>query len=81
MSVICYHENNVPFWLSPQWLCGNSCTWAHDVRLYIAGTNEPKSAQEAKQSTKTAKATDKIVAKNTSFLNIISESLILKSLR
>ena len=18
---------------SPQWLCGNSCTWAHDVRL------------------------------------------------
>ena len=71
----------MPFWLSPQWLCGNSCTWAHDVRLYIAGTNEPKSAQEAKQSTKTAKATDKIVAKNTSFLNIISESLILKSLR
>ena len=23
------------------WLCGNSCTWAHDVRLHIAGTNEP----------------------------------------
>ena len=21
----------VPFRLSPQWLCGNSCTWAHDV--------------------------------------------------
>ena len=20
-------------WLSPQWLCGNSCTWAHDVRF------------------------------------------------
>ena len=35
--------------LSPQWLCGNSCTWAHDVRLHIAGTNEPKSAQQAKQ--------------------------------
>ena len=34
---------------SPQWLCGNSCTWAHDVRLHIAGTNEPKSAQQAKQ--------------------------------
>ena len=24
------------------WLCGNSCTWAHNVRLHIAGTNEPK---------------------------------------
>ena len=23
---ICNHENNVPFRLSPQWLCGNSCT-------------------------------------------------------
>ena len=44
---ISYHENNVPSWLSPQWLCGNSCTWAHDV--HIAGTNEPKSAQQAKQ--------------------------------
>ena len=22
--------------LSPQWFCGNSCTWAHDVRyIYI----------------------------------------------
>ena len=21
--------------LSPQWLCGNSCTWAHDVRLIL----------------------------------------------
>ena len=28
---MCYHENNVPSRLSPQWLCGNSCTWAHDV--------------------------------------------------
>ena len=37
---------------SPQWLCGNSCTWAYDVpRLHIAGTNEPKSAQQAKQGT------------------------------
>ena len=46
---ICNHENNVPSRLSPQWLCGNSCTWAHDVRFHIAGTNEPKSAQQAKQ--------------------------------
>ena len=27
----------------------HSCTWAHDVQLHIAGTNEPKSAQQAKQ--------------------------------
>ena len=39
----------VPSRLSPQWLCGNSCTWAHDVRLHIAGTNERKSVQQAKQ--------------------------------
>ena len=25
----CNHENNVPSRLSPQWLCGNLCTWAH----------------------------------------------------
>ena len=41
--------NNVPSWLSPQWLCSNSCTWTHDIQLHIAGTNEPKSAQQAKQ--------------------------------
>ena len=28
---ICYHENNVPSRLSPQWLCGNSRTWAHNT--------------------------------------------------
>ena len=39
---ICYHESSVLSRLSPQWLCGNSCTWAHDVRLHIAGINEPK---------------------------------------
>ena len=44
-----YHENNVPSRLSPEWLCGNLCTSAHDVRVHIAGTNEPKSAQQAKQ--------------------------------
>ena len=27
----CNHENNVPSRLLPQWLYGNSCTWAHDV--------------------------------------------------
>ena len=35
-----YHHNG---------FVGNSCTWAHDVRLHIAGTSEPKSAQQAKQ--------------------------------
>ena len=25
------------------------CTWAHNIRLHIACTNEPKSAQQAKQ--------------------------------
>ena len=43
------YNNNVPSWLSPQWLYGNSCTWAQDVLLHIAGTNEPESAQQAKQ--------------------------------
>ena len=46
---ICNHESNVPSRLSPQWFCSNSCTWAHDVWLQIAGTNEPKSVQQAKQ--------------------------------
>ena len=40
----------IPHRLSHQWLCGNSCTWAHDIQLHIAGTNEPKSAQQAKLS-------------------------------
>ena len=33
----------------PSWLWRAHCTWAHYVRLHIAGTNEPKSAQQAKQ--------------------------------
>ena len=33
---------NVPSRLLIQWLCGNSCTWALDVRLHITGTNELK---------------------------------------
>ena len=45
---ICNYENNVPSQLSSQWLYGNPCTWAHDVQLHIAGTNEPKGAQQAK---------------------------------
>ena len=43
------HENNVSSQLSSQWFCGNSSTWANGVRLHIAGTNEPKNAQQAKQ--------------------------------
>ena len=40
--------NNVPSWLSPQCLCGNSCTLEHDVRLHITGTNVPMN-QRAKE--------------------------------
>ena len=32
---ICNHENNVPSRLSPQWLCGNSCTCAHELHKTI----------------------------------------------
>ena len=39
----------MPSQLSSQWLCGNSCTWAHDVPSHIGGTNEPKNAEQAKQ--------------------------------
>ena len=43
--------DNVPSQLLPihQWPHGNSCTWAHDVRLHIACTNEPNSVQQVKQ--------------------------------
>ena len=44
VSRIYSYENNVPSWLLSQWLCGNSPAWAHDARLHIARTNEPKSA-------------------------------------
>ena len=30
-TYICNHEINVPSRLSPQWLYGNPCTWAHKV--------------------------------------------------
>ena len=43
-------------WLSPQWVCGNSCTWAQDVLLYISGTNEPKSGQQVRQGAKYKKS-------------------------
>ena len=42
-------QKQLPSWLSPQWLCGCSCTWEHKVWLPIAGTNKPKGAQQAKQ--------------------------------
>ena len=46
---ICNHENNVPSRLSPQWLCGNSCTWANIyiknktfiIRSYISVSSKP----------------------------------------
>ena len=30
----------MPSRLSPQWLCGNSCTWAHDNRTSCAQVHE-----------------------------------------
>ena len=38
---ICNHWNNVHSRSSTQWLCGNSCTWTHDIQLHITGTNSP----------------------------------------
>ena len=34
VGIYIYHENNVPSRLSPQWLCGNSCAWAHIGHIY-----------------------------------------------
>ena len=31
---MCNHENDVPSPLTPQWLCGNSSTWAHYIQLH-----------------------------------------------
>ena len=36
--------------LSPQLLCSNLGTWAHDVQFHIADTNEQKSDQQDKPS-------------------------------
>ena len=33
-------QSRNPSRLSLQWLCGSSCTWAHDGRLDIAGTSD-----------------------------------------
>ena len=43
------HENNVLSRLLSRRLCGNSYTWAHDVRLHITGTNGTKNAQQTQQ--------------------------------
>ena len=45
---ICNHENIVSSLLSPQWVCGSTCTWAHYLRLHFAGPHKPNSAQQAK---------------------------------
>ena len=42
-----YVVNNVPSWLSSQWLCGYTVTQM--IYGCTAGTSEPKSAQQAKQ--------------------------------
>ena len=33
---ICNHENNVPSWLSPQWLCGYLCTYSY---IWLVGVS------------------------------------------
>ena len=38
---MCTRENKVPSCLLSKLLCGNSCTWANDLQLPTAGTNEP----------------------------------------
>ena len=44
------HEDNGFFWLSLQSSqCGNTWTQADNSWLHVAGTNKPKSAQEANQ--------------------------------
>ena len=49
IHILYNYENSVHSRLSPQcWLFGNSCTWAHDAWLHIAGTNQINSAQQAK---------------------------------
>ena len=47
---ICIYIYKVPsrLLLILQWPRGNSCSWARDIRLHIAGTNEPKSTQQVK---------------------------------
>ena len=60
-------------WLSLQWFCENSCTWAHDVWLLIAGTNEPKSVQQANQGSYT-KTSDKY-----HYLSCVSTQVLLSN--
>ena len=60
-SYMCHHKNNVPSQLSPQWLCGNSYTWAS----YMVG--QKKKVPKIRSSITKIKA--KILTK--SFLHII----------
>ena len=36
------HDGCSMYVIVKHWLCGNSCTWAHDVPLHTVGTNEPR---------------------------------------
>ena len=42
---LCNNELNLSCQSLQQGLCGNLCTWAQDIRLHIAGINEPKIVQ------------------------------------
>ena len=39
----------LPLIIICNWPHVNSCIWAHDVRLHVAGTNEPKSTENVQQ--------------------------------
>ena len=47
--------DNMPSRLLPirQWPHGNSCTWAHDVRIHIDGTNQGILNKSSKEHNKT----------------------------
>ena len=46
----CNYENNVPFRLSPQWICENLFPGLRNVQLHIANSNVPKCAQQAEEA-------------------------------
>ena len=40
LSIYLFIYMYIYIYISPQWLCGNSCTWAHDVRFSCAQVHE-----------------------------------------
>ena len=40
---VCNHENNEPSQISPQWVCGNSCAWTHELYIMCPSAELPQS--------------------------------------